>query len=165
MQMWHKKKNSHNFFVPLTGAKHFTFFPPSAHLSLRLHSHLHPGARQSSLLTTVPFTHILRAHMPSASASIATPPPPPATAVTAVVRPGEALFIPALWFHHVQTQDDSSWAVNVWSDAEVCPLSLHSTSLTIETEGLTCALMCCDVLFDVMSCHVMSCHVMSCDVM
>ncbi len=113
------------------------FFAPSHQQHLDLYSILHPGARQSQVDDTSfddrepkpkRRKHALTIHhnqadrtTPGSVEHIDHIPAIP-VALEAVVGPGDSLFIPSMWFHHVITLDDWSWSVNIWSDSEVSRL-------------------------------------------
>lgn len=92
----------HNFYAVLEGTKHFLLLPPSVHRLLYLHPSLHPAHRSSQVFVqkcrkdgVFPLAYDL-------------------PAMEATLERGEVLFIPALWFHHVNTTSFAV-AVNVWS--------------------------------------------------
>jgi len=94
-----------NFFHMIEGSKHFMLFPPSAHSDLELHPSIHPAHRSSQL------------ELPSSL-----PNPSEYNHSDGVdgwevnLQPGEILFIPAFWFHHVTTLSSFALAQNVWSE-------------------------------------------------
>ena len=68
------------------GHKRFRLWPPGAHFAMHVWPDAHPRARKSRL-----------ADLDAAVAAGALPPP----ALDLVLGPGDALFVPAFWFHHV----------------------------------------------------------------
>ncbi len=95
-----------NVFVQLHGEKEFLLWPPSCALSLHVFPDAHPRARKAQLRVEEPDT---RAHPRGAEL------PAP---LRAVLRPGDAIFIPAFWFHHV-TSLSPSVSLNVFSESSV----------------------------------------------
>jgi hypothetical protein len=93
----------HNFFLQAHGQKRFTLLPPSAHLSVRLHPRWHGSRRQAQL------------HLPHIAASINE------TAFVITLGAGDALYVPPMWFHHVESLE-TNVAMNFWTN------SLHSDS-------------------------------------
>lgn len=89
--------NYHNMYVQVQGRKTFILFPPSAFDLFKLYPSLHPAHRSAQVL------------LQQASGTSAD-----VVAFQCTLEPGEILFLPALWFHLVQT-DSFSLSVNVWS--------------------------------------------------
>jgi hypothetical protein len=94
-----------NVYLLITGLKKFTLLSPAAHARLYMYPHSHPAARSSQLKMN--FTTRLRdnARFPLAYEF---------DVLEAVLTPSDMLFLPALWFHHVETVQ-SSVAINVWT--------------------------------------------------
>jgi len=88
---------SHNLFVPLYGTKRFMLQPPAAHAQLRLYPSLHPHHRQAQVQRVEP----------------ARTRPLHEQEIDVRAGRGEALFIPAHWFHSVRSLG-TSIATNVW---------------------------------------------------
>lgn len=86
---------ANNVFVQLHGQKRFTLYPPTQHLELSLFPDSHPRARKSQL-------EVL----------------PPGQGQELVLGPGDALFIPAFWFHHVESLSEAV-SLNVFSESLV----------------------------------------------
>ena len=91
---------SHNVFVQVVGRKHFVLWPPSSLTStLTLYPSRHSLHRQSSL----------RAPAEEAAAEVA---------LRVTLGPGDALYVPPYWAHHVSALDNLSLSIAVWSDSE-----------------------------------------------
>lgn len=91
--------NSDNLFNQVVGRKRFVLFDPRAWRDLYMFSSLHPASRQSQVdvhalnITRFPRFRAAWAH-----------------GCLADLTPGDALYLPALWFHDVQSVD---WSVSV----------------------------------------------------
>ena len=97
-----------NIAVVAAGRRRFTLFPPSAEPDLYLGPH-HPtpaGARISMVHVTAP--DIVR--FPRFSSALK-------VAQEAELLPGDAVFIPRDWFHHVEALERFNFLVNYWGDA------------------------------------------------
>jgi hypothetical protein len=81
--------------------KRFILFAPDQANNLYLYPFLHPGAQQSQVSFDAPD---LRLFPQFASAR----------ALEAVLQPGDVLYLPPLWFHHVSALT-SSMSVSVWT--------------------------------------------------
>ena len=80
---------SSNYFAQLSGEKRFRLWGPEHHWALRVFPDAHPRARKAQIaIDGDPGT------------------PPPALDVT--LRPGDAIVVPAFWFHHVEAKGDCS---------------------------------------------------------
>uniref|UniRef100_A0A7S4BKS2 JmjC domain-containing protein n=1 Tax=Chrysotila carterae TaxID=13221 RepID=A0A7S4BKS2_CHRCT len=101
-----------NTFVQLEGVKDFYLFPPSAADALHVFPDSHPRARKAQLNVEAPDMqlHPLAASLP--------------TARKVTLHPGEVLFIPAFWFHHVVSRSPTI-SINVFSQSAV-PLAAAS---------------------------------------
>lgn len=102
---------SHNFYVPIEGNKRFLLMPPSAH-ELGLQPSLHPHYRHLRQEKSV-ISHVN------------------SNAMEIVVGPGDVLFIPAFWFHEVETVDDYAIALNFWSVSDEYEIMEHAFSLPV----------------------------------
>ena len=97
-----------NVAVVAAGRRHFTLFPPSAEPDLYMGPH-HPtpaGARISMVHVTAPDLDRFP-RFPSALE----------VAQEAELSPGDALFIPRDWYHHVEALDRFNVLVNYWWDS------------------------------------------------
>ena len=108
----------HNVFVQAHGFKHFRLWPPSAHVAMAVFPDAHPRARKSRLHFTG--LDVADSSMKSSSAgAVADPsceikedyattevstalPPLLPPYLDIVLGPGQALYIPPFWFHHVE---------------------------------------------------------------
>ncbi len=96
---------SDNFAIVAAGSRRFTLFPPEAT------GHLYVGPLNQTLAgqpvsmvdplnpDVSPFPNYAKAE---------------ALAVTAVLHPGDLIYIPTLWWHHVQAIDPINILVNYW---------------------------------------------------
>ena len=84
------------FDAQVHGRKRFRLWGPDAHAALQVFPDAHPRARKAQVL--IDSTMGL-----------------PAAELDVILEPGEALFIPAFWFHHVEALSPSV-SVNVFSE-------------------------------------------------
>jgi hypothetical protein len=97
-----------NVAVVAAGRRRFTLFPPSAEADLYMGPH-HPtpaGARISMAHVTAPDFD----RFPRFASALA-------VAQEAELLPGDAIFIPRDWFHHVESLERFNVLVNYWWDA------------------------------------------------
>jgi len=92
---------THNFYAQIVGVKRFVLFPPEDFVNLYLFPFLHPGAQQSQ----VDFENPDLKEFPSFKY---------ARAIEAILQPGDVLYLPPLWFHHVSALS-LSMSVSVWT--------------------------------------------------
>lgn len=98
-----------NVAVVAAGRRRFTLFPPSSEGDLYMGPH-HPtpaGARISMVHVSAPDLD----RFPRFAAALV-------AAEEAELSPGDAIFIPKDWFHHVEALDRFNVLVNYWWDAE-----------------------------------------------
>jgi hypothetical protein len=93
-----------NFYAQLYGHKRFILFPPEQNRDLYLNGFLHSAAQQAQ----VDLEHPDLDKYPRFKN---------AAALDAFLEPGDVLFLPALWFHHVIALD-LSFSVSIWSKNE-----------------------------------------------
>eukprot|EP00055_Hartaetosiga_balthica_P017009 m.110704 g.110704 ORF g.110704 m.110704 type:complete len:615 (+) comp9227_c0_seq6:74-1918(+) len=115
----------HNFFVQVQGRKRFLLFPPSQWQHLYLHPLIHPAGRSCQVDLDAPrdsqihdFPNYAKNHV---------------LAIETILNPGEVLYIPPHWFHHV-TSLEPSISFSVWTDYDVVVASsklLEEVSLPI----------------------------------
>ncbi len=94
-----------NIGCVVSGRRRFTLFPPEqvANLYIGPLDYAPTGAPMSLVKLEAPdFARFPRFHTALAAA------------VTAELGPGDALFIPALWWHHVQSLEPFNLLVNYW---------------------------------------------------
>eukprot|EP00536_Pseudo-nitzschia_multiseries_P015352 jgi/Psemu1/42200/gm1.42200_g len=125
-----------NVFVQVSGTKRFVFYAPSQSIDLRLYPDCHPRARKSQIDFDVDFEHTSsttsstpgsgkfpHSHPHSHPHPPPLPPPPPQPDLEVVLHPGDCIYIPAFWFHHVETLSPSV-SINsfvpspIWNRAE-----------------------------------------------
>ena len=95
-----------NTFVQMHGEKEFLLWPPSAAAAMHVYPDSHPRARKAQADVEAPD---LSRH-PNAAAL----PPPQRVHLC----PGDALFVPAFWFHHVRALSPSI-SLNVFSESPI----------------------------------------------
>lgn len=89
-----------NLFQQLSGTKRFLLFPPSDATRLYLHPKVHVRYRQSQ-------ADLLRPDL------VRFPLLAGLEGIEVVLQPGDLLFLPAFWFHHVEAQEPN-YGLNVW---------------------------------------------------
>lgn len=98
-----------NFYIQIYGRKRFVIFPPEQHRSFYLNAYWHSGAQQAQ----VDIDNIDLDTFPLFKA---------ANGMDAILNPGDVLFLPALWFHHVIALD-TSFSCSIWSrNEQVIPM-------------------------------------------
>lgn len=95
----------HNFYVQLYGRKKFTLFSPTQWPGLYPYPFLHPSHAQSQ----VNLSHPADAKEFPLSGHL--------EAYEVTLDPGDVLYIPPLWFHHVESLT-TSISVNVWTHSQ-----------------------------------------------
>lgn len=96
----------HNFYAQLFGRKKFTLIRPSNWPGLYPYPFLHPSHAQAQVNLS---------DFESASGDY--PLVERVEAFEAYLEPGDLLYVPPLWFHHVESLDVSI-SVNVWTDSQ-----------------------------------------------
>jgi hypothetical protein len=104
-----------NVAVVAAGRRRFTLFPPSAEPDLYLgpHDPTPAGARISMVHVTAPDFE----RFPRFAAALD-------VAEEAELAPGDAIFIPKDWFHHVEALERFNMLVNYWWDASANSLEV-----------------------------------------
>eukprot|EP00118_Oscarella_pearsei_P018438 m.188926 g.188926 ORF g.188926 m.188926 type:complete len:289 (+) comp39398_c0_seq3:781-1647(+) len=93
----------HNFYTQLFGRKRFTLFRPLQWRHLYPYPYLHPSHAQCQVNLSDPNME----QFPAVEN---------AESVEVILEPGDLLYLPPLWFHHVESVDVSI-SVNVWTDS------------------------------------------------
>ena len=95
----------HNFYAQLYGRKKFTMFDPGSFTGLYPFPYLHPSHAQAQVnlsntedVKLFPLVQKLESYV-------------------VILEPGDLLYMPPLWFHHVEALDVSI-SVNVWTDTK-----------------------------------------------
>jgi ribosomal protein L16 Arg81 hydroxylase len=106
-----------NFYQQVIGRKRFLLIAPSAHAKLALYPAIHPAHRSAQLRVRKVDSAATSIDSAATSGPTAQQPPPQhlLEAMEVVLEPGEVLYIPAMWFHQVETLDELAVSVNVWS--------------------------------------------------
>jgi len=103
----------YNFFTQIYGRKRFILMPPEAWERVYLYPYLHPGSQQAQIDLNRPdstrFPDYQDIH-----------------AFEAVLEPGDVLFVPPLWFHHVIALEPSV-SVSVWTHYRASALFAKAT--------------------------------------
>ena len=95
----------HNFYAQLYGRKKFTLFRPTNWPGLYPFPFLHPSHAQAQI------------NVSERSDAARYPLIGSVEAVEVVLEPGDLLYMPPLWFHHVESMSVSI-SVNVWTDSK-----------------------------------------------
>lgn len=108
----------HNFYAQLYGTKKFTMFKPTNWPGLYPYPFLHPSHAQAQINISNPsdvkqYPLILNVESHEV-----------------ILEPGDLLYMPPLWFHHVESMDVSI-SVNVWTDTEQTKIMEKIFSLNI----------------------------------
>ena len=111
----------HNFYAQLYGTKKFTLFKPTNWPGLYPYPFLHPSHAQAQVNLS-DFEDVDRFPLVQK-----------AQAVEVVLEPGDLLYMPPLWFHHVESLDVSI-SVNVWTDSQQTEVMEEIFSLPLPTE-------------------------------
>lgn len=111
----------HNFYAQLFGTKKFTLFRPTNWPGLYPYPFLHPSHAQAQVNLSDP-------------ANVAGFPLVTRTeALEVVLEPGDLLYMPPLWFHHVESME-LSISVNVWTDSIQTEIMETAFSLPLPTK-------------------------------
>mmetsp|Transcript_9614 Transcript_9614/g.19928 ORF Transcript_9614/g.19928 Transcript_9614/m.19928 type:complete len:433 (-) Transcript_9614:6-1304(-) len=97
---------ANNVFIQVYGEKEFWCYPPSETSNLHVFPDAHPRARKSQVDFDRPDASLFP--------RFANLPPP----LKFVLRPGDALYIPPFWFHHVRALTPSI-SLNVFSESRI----------------------------------------------
>eukprot|EP00731_Ephydatia_muelleri_P028041 Em0019g914a len=96
----------HNFYAQLYGRKKFTLFSPAAWPGLSPYPFLHPSHAQCQVNVSNSARDVVR--FPALK---------DVTPLEVILEPGDLLYLPPLWFHHVESMEVSI-SVNVWTDTK-----------------------------------------------
>ena len=111
----------HNFYAQLYGQKKFTLFRPTEWPGLYPYPFLHPSHAQAQ----VNLSHLGEGKKFPLSYHL--------EAYEVVLNPGDILYMPPLWFHHVESLDVSI-SVNVWTDSSQTSIMEKVFSLSVPHE-------------------------------
>ena len=95
---------SHNFLVQILGTKRLLLMPPN---SVEMYPETHPAHRQIQPL-----------------------PRQQAQVLEVVLHPGDMVYIPPFWIHHVDYSRDLGISVNLWSQAEERQMSSRAQQIS-----------------------------------
>ena len=112
----------HNFYAQLYGTKKFTLFRPTNWPGLYPYPFLHPSHAQAQINVSDP------------SDARSFPLIGKVEAVEVTLQPGDLLYMPPLWFHHVEAMSVSI-SVNVWTDSKQTEVMESVYSLPLPTSG------------------------------
>eukprot|EP01052_Picozoa_sp_SAG31_P009970 SAG31_NODE_534_length_14370_cov_121.217434_10_plen_270_part_00 len=102
-----------NFFVQIAGTKLFTIWSPHAITLMQVHPNNHPSGRQSQLELTLRKGGEDKCAAGLPGLVSASAPAVESLATQILLRPGEALFLPSYWLHHVISLNGTI-SYNVW---------------------------------------------------
>lgn len=98
---------SDNIACVVAGRRRFTLFPPEQLANLYIGPLDHTMAGQPASLVPLDAPDLERfPRFPEAMAA----------AMTAVLEPGDAIYVPSLWWHHVESLAPVNMLVNYWAD-------------------------------------------------
>ena len=132
----------HNFYAQLYGTKKFTMFRPSTWQGLYPFPFLHPSHAQAQVNLSewlererYPLVRRLTAH-------------------EVVLQPGDLLYMPPLWFHHVESLSVSI-SVNVWTATAQSDIMKEMFTLSlpfdeVKIHGINLRGMCGGVVLDML---------------
>ncbi|KXN86277.1 JmjC domain-containing protein 7 [Leucoagaricus sp. SymC.cos] len=112
-----------NIYTVVRGEKRFTLLPPSDGWCLK--ERLYPHATFARSSTSSSFEIIPLEDVPKIRWSSISDPnlrnalPADITPIQVHLRPGEALYLPAGWWHYVQQAEEATIAINWWYDMEM----------------------------------------------
>jgi hypothetical protein len=132
---------SDNFIAGVAGIKRFVLFPPHAvDDALHVYPSLHPWATKSQVMRE-DVDSMRRWPMYSRSAALG--------ARVALLHPGEVLYIPPMWSHHVSTVSNSTGVADDESDdaSRTEGVKVWSFSVNVWTEGDQTTGMCSRSVF------------------
>lgn len=143
----------HNFYAQLYGTKKFTLFRPTNWPGLYPYPFLHPSHAQAQV--NVSDASDAARHFPLIGR---------VEAVEVTLGPGDLLYMPPLWFHHVEALSVSI-SVNVWTDSGQTEVMERVHALPLPTSGVrwptahTSAMAASLLLFSLLEavCHVRRC--------
>eukprot|EP01104_Vermistella_antarctica_P013858 TRINITY_DN4265_c0_g1_i2.p1 TRINITY_DN4265_c0_g1~~TRINITY_DN4265_c0_g1_i2.p1 ORF type:complete len:583 (+),score=131.90 TRINITY_DN4265_c0_g1_i2:110-1858(+) len=125
----------HNFYTQIRGQKRFILFPPKDHQKLYLYTRLHPSARQSQVDFASEFNtdgddsdrrRPIETRFPNFAQ---------AKSYEVILSPGDVLYIPPFWFHHVSVVgDDVSISLSTHSDSDEALLREKIIDLSLKVD-------------------------------
>ena len=114
----------HNFYAQLYGRKKFTLFSPAQWPGLHPYPFLHPSHAQCQVNLSNAANDIARfPHLKEV------------TPMEVILEPGDLLYLPPLWFHHVESMEVSI-SVNVWTDTKQTTSVERLFALPLPTTGV-----------------------------
>ena len=108
----------YNFYAQLYGTKQFTMFRPTNWPGLYPYPFLHPSHAQAQV------------NLSDLSNTVIYPLTSRVEAYRVVLEPGDLLYMPPMWFHHVESKSVSI-SVNVWTDSYQTAIMEEVFALTI----------------------------------
>ena len=111
----------HNFYAQLYGTKKFTLFKPTNWPGLYPYPFLHPSHAQ------------VQVNLSNFEDIDGFPLVQKAEALEITLQPGDLLYMPPLWFHHVESMEVSI-SVNVWTDSQQTEVMERIFSLPLPIE-------------------------------
>ncbi|TFK43526.1 Clavaminate synthase-like protein [Crucibulum laeve] len=115
-----------NIYTVIRGAKYFTLLPPTDSWSLRERSYPHAIYTRSESTADLQITP---SNAPAVRWSSITEPhvpgrlPPEIQPIHVTLYPGDTLYLPVGWWHHVRQAKELTVALNWWYDAEMQGMS------------------------------------------
>eukprot|EP00005_Dracoamoeba_jomungandri_P007719 CAMPEP_0174276758 /NCGR_PEP_ID=MMETSP0439-20130205/60566_1 /TAXON_ID=0 /ORGANISM="Stereomyxa ramosa, Strain Chinc5" /LENGTH=266 /DNA_ID=CAMNT_0015369023 /DNA_START=783 /DNA_END=1583 /DNA_ORIENTATION=+ len=107
----------HNLYTQIVGQKRFIIFPPDNFFALHVYPVQHPSNRQAQVDINDPSIYSLDSVFPDAHQL---------RAYEVILQPGDVLYIPPCYFHHV----------SVVGDSPSISISTHTASMEAQMRGL-----------------------------
>ena len=114
----------HNFYAQLYGRKKFTLFSPTDWPGLYPYPFLHPSHAQCQVNVSNSVEDVFRFPALQEVAPL-----------EVILEPGDLLYLPPLWFHHVESMEVSI-SVNVWTDTKQTSVVERLFALPLVTSGV-----------------------------
>jgi hypothetical protein len=123
----------HNSYVQVSGFKRFVLMSPSAWKHVHLFPKLHPSSRMSQLDMQSLENELMQCRTTNSDESI--------SIFEVTLQPGDLLYIPPFWFHHVSTVSESTSSITISNNNRTAlpsiSVSVHSDSVDMDVRDGT----------------------------